>query len=382
MSKDLVSCIQDIYSTKDLISLHEPYFDRDEELSLESVIKSTFVSSVGPLVEELESKISTYTGSLYAIAVVNGTSALQVSLELCGVKPGDEVITQSLTFVASVNAIHHCSAAPIFVDVCKESMGMSPQSLNQFLEENCEVREEGCWNIKSKRIIKACMPMHTFGFPCDINEIKAICDKYNIALVEDSAESIGSSYDKKHTGTFGEFGVISFNGNKTITTGAGGVILTDNKEKAFLAKHITTTAKLPHKWNFDHDMPAYNFRMPNLNAALGLSQLKKLPFLLEQKRLIAKKYKDWGDKNGYCFMQERSGTVSNYWLNTMIVNDKEERDAILEETNKSLVMTRPAWTPMHRLPFNTSFQRDEMTNTDWLFDRIINVPSGVPKNGT
>ena len=380
MSKDLVSCIQDIYSTKDQISLHEPYFDRDEELSLESVIKSTFVSSVGPLVEELESKISKYTGSIYAIAVVNGTSALQVSLELCGVKPADEVITQSLTFVASVNAIHHCSAVPIFVDVCKESMGMSPQSLNQFLEENCEVREEGCWNIKSERIIKACMPMHTFGFPCDIKEIKAVCDKYNIALVEDSAESIGSSYDKKHTGTFGEFGVISFNGNKTITTGAGGVILTDNKEKASLAKHITTTAKLPHKWNFDHDMPAYNFRMPNLNAALGLSQFNKLPFLLEQKRLIAEKCKDWGVKNGYCFKQERAGTISNYWLNTMIVNDKEERDVILEETNKSLVMTRPAWTPMHRLPFNISFQRGEMTNTEWLFDRIINVPSGVPKN--
>ena len=381
MSKDLVNCIQDIYSTKDAISLHEPYFDRDEEISLESVIKSTFVSSVGPLVEELESKISKYTGSIYAIAVVNGTSALQVSLELSGVQPGDEVITQSLTFVASVNAIHHCSAKPIFVDVCKESMGMSPESLNKFLEENCELREEGCWNIRTKRIIKACMPMHTFGFPCEINEIKVICDKYNIALVEDSAESMGSSSHNKHTGTFGEFGIISFNGNKIITTGAGGVILTDNKEKAILAKHITTTAKLSHKWNFDHDMPAYNFRMPNLNAALGLSQLKKLPFFLEQKRLIAEKYKSWGKENGYFFKQERLGTVSNYWLNTMIVKDKKERDAILEETNEALIMTRPAWTPMHKLPFNTSFQREEMTNTNWLFDRIINVPSGVPKNG-
>lgn len=381
MSKSLISFIQDIYSTKDPIPLHEPFFDQDDESGLKSVIKSTFVSSVGPLVPELESKISEFTGSNYAIAVVNGTSALQVSLELCGVQPGDEVITQSLTFVASVNAIHHCSASPIFVDVSKDSMGMSPISLNKFLEENCELREEGCWNTKSKKIIKACMPMHTFGFPCEIEDIKAICSRYNILLVEDSAESIGSSSGEKHTGTFGEFGVISFNGNKIITTGAGGVILTNNEEKAILAKHITTTAKLQHKWNFDHDMPAYNFRMPNLNAALGLSQFKKLSFLLQQKRLIAKRYKEWGDENGYYFMQERPETTSNYWLNTLIVEDKKERDMILEETNQALVMTRPAWTPMHRLPFNTSFQRDEMTNTDWLFDRIINVPSGVPKNG-
>jgi dTDP-4-amino-4,6-dideoxygalactose transaminase len=257
---------------------------------------------------------------------------------------------------------------------------MSPEALQNFLENNCELREQGCWNKVSNRIIKACMPMHTFGFPCDIQKIKKICDDYRITLVEDSAESIGSFYKGTHTGTFGDFGVLSFNGNKIITTGAGGIILTNNEKKAALAKHITTTAKLPHKWDFNHDMPAYNYRMANLNASIGLSQIKKLPFLLKNKRAIASQYKSWGEENGYFFIQESPETTSNYWLNTLIVKDKKERDMILEETNKALIMTRPAWTPMHKLPFNTSFQRGEMTNTNWLFDRIINVPSSVPKN--
>jgi len=381
MSKELISFVKSLYGSENLIPLHEPQLDDSDKDLIIQAIDSTFVSSVGVLVTDFEKNICEYTGSSYAVAVVNGTAALYVSLELSGVNIGDEVLTQSLTFVASTNAIHQCKAFPIFIDVDRETMGMCPVSLEKFLKKNCEIRDEGCWNHSTNRYIKACMPMHTFGFPGEVEKIKKICSNYGISLVEDAAESLGSFVGKKHTGTFGDFGIISFNGNKIITTGAGGVILTDDKEKAFLAKHITTTAKLPHKWNFDHDMPAYNFRMPNLNAALGLSQLKKLPFLLEQKRLIAKTYKDWGDKNGYCFKQERSGTISNYWLNTMIVNDKEERDVILEETNEALIMTRPAWTPMHKLPFNTSFQREEMTNTDWLFDRIINVPSGVPKNG-
>ena len=381
MSNDLTSFVKSLYGEENPIPLHEPHLDESDKDLVIQAIDSTFVSSVGQMVSDLENKICQFTGSNYAVAVVNGTSALFVSLELSGVNTGDEVLTQSLTFVASTNAIHQCKAFPVFIDVDRETMGMCPASLIKFLEENCELREEGCWNRTTNRYIRACMPMHTFGFPCEVDKIKKICANYAISLIEDAAESLGSFLEKNHTGTIGDFGILSLNGNKIITSGAGGIILTNDKKKASLARHITTTAKLSHKWNFDHDMPAYNFRLPNLNAALGLSQLKKLSFLLEQKRLIANKYKNWGDENGYFFKQERKGTISNYWLNTLIVENKRERDIILEQTNKSLIMTRPAWTPMHRLPFNTSFQREEMTNTDWLFDRIISVPSGVPRNG-
>ncbi len=380
MSKNLVNFIQDLYNSKDNIPLHEPYFDSEEEKALESVIKSTFVSSVGPLVGEFESRISEYTGSKYTTAVMNGTCALQIAIELSDVQPGEEVITQSLTFVASTNAILHCSAIPVFIDVSKETMGMSPLSLKDFLDENCEIRDEGCWNKKSNRRIKACMPMHTFGFPCEIDKIKSICDDYGLRLIEDAAESIGSFFGDKHTGTFGDFGIISFNGNKVITTGAGGVILTENKDIALLAKHLTTTAKLPHKWNFDHDISGYNYRMPNLNASLGIPQMNKLKFLLKEKRKIAKNYIDWGKENGFHFKEEIKGTTCNYWLNTLIAKDKKERDMLLEITNKASIMTRPAWTPMHELPFNKSFQRDELKNTAWLADRVLNVPSSPRKN--
>ena len=382
MSKDLINFIQDLYNTKDTIHLHEPFFDNLDKEALTGVIESTFVSSVGPLVGELEDKICKYTGSKFAVAVVSGTAALHTSLLLSNVRPQNEVITQSLSFVATCNAILHCGAIPVFLDVKKETMSLSPESLREFLEENCELRDDSfCWNKKSNRIIKACMPMHTFGFPAEINNIKAICDEFNIRLIEDAAESIGSFDQKKHTGITGDLGILSFNGNKIITTGGGGMILTNNEGLAKLAKHITTTAKLPHKLEFNHDMLAYNYRMPNLNAALGVSQIEKLPLFLEKKRFIADEYKNWGDKNGYSFIQERLGTKSNYWLNTMIVSDKKERDKILKETNKSQIMTRPAWTPLHELPFNISYQRDEMLNTNWLFNRIVNVPSGIPRDG-
>jgi len=377
MSKDLICFIQDLYRTNGRIPLHEPFFDdRDKELLIETV-DSTFVSSVGPLVGDFEKRISEYTGSKYSIAVINGTAALHICLELSGVNSGDEVITQALTFVASTNAILQCSASPIFIDVSKETLGMCPESLKAFLEENCEIREKGCWNKKSRKFIKACLPMHTFGFPCEAEKIKTLCTKYKIRLIEDSAESIGSFLKKKHTGLFGDFGILSFNGNKIITTGAGGMILTNSENSARLAKHITTTAKLPHKWNFDHDIPAYNYRMPNLNASLGITQIEKLPFLLKEKRRIAKQYRDWGNHNGYNFIEESENTTSNYWLNTLIAENKKERNKILEDTNKVLIMTRPSWTPMHKLPFNKKFQKGPLENTNWLADRIVNLPSSA-----
>ena len=377
MSKNLISFIQDLYGTKGRIPLHEPFFDdRDKELLIETV-DSTFVSSAGPLVGNFEKKIAEYTGSKYSIAVVNGTAALQISLELSGVNSGDEVITQSLTFVATVNAILQCRASPIFIDVNKETLGMSPESLKIFLEEHCEIRDEGCWNKKSKKFIKACLPMHTFGFPCEVEKIKTLCRKYKIKLIEDAAESIGSFIMKKHTGLFGDFGILSFNGNKIITTGAGGMVLTNDEKSSRLAKHITTTAKLPHKWNFDHDIPAYNYRMPNLNASLGITQFEKLPFLLKEKRRIAKLYKDWGNHNEYYFKNESRNTTSNFWLNTLIAENKKQRDEILEDTNKALIMTRPSWTPMHKLPFNKIFQKGSLENTNWLADRIVNLPSSA-----
>ena len=374
MSSDLIGFIREIYG-EGSISLHEPKFDERDKDHLSQTIDSTYVSSVGPLVGEFEKKICEFTGSKYSVAVVNGTAALHVSLLLSGVKQNDEVITQALTFVASTNAIHQCNAKPIFIDVDKKSMGMSPDSLRKFLEQNCEIRGSKCLNKESGRIIKASLPMHTFGFPCEISKIKSICDEFKINLVEDAAESIGSFYHSKHTGLFGEFGILSFNGNKIITTGAGGMILTNNEEFANKARHISSTAKIPHKWNFDHDIAAFNYRMPNINASLGITQIEKLPSFLESKRDIARRYIEWGSINGYHFHQESEGTISNYWLNTIITKDKNQRDTLLKDTNASGIMTRPVWTPMHLLPFNSSFQKDELKNTIWLSDRIVNIPS-------
>jgi len=379
MSNSLISFIQSIYQTKDFIPLHEPRFDsRDRDLLIET-LDSTYVSSVGPLVEKFERINSSYTGSNYCISTFNGTSALHTGLKILDVLPGDEVITQSLTFVATVNAIHLCGANPIFIDIDRETLGMSPNYLEEFLSTNCEIRKEGCWNKTTKKYVKVCMPMHTFGFPCKIDLIAEICQKFNIKLIEDSAESLGSFFDGKHTGTFGDLGVLSFNGNKIITTGSGGMILLNDEKKARLAKHITTTAKLPHKWEFNHDMPAFNYRLPNLNASLGISQFSKLDMFLKSKRKLAEQYIIWGSENSFTMLQEPFNSKSNYWLNTLITENKEHKEEILKLTNEAKVMTRPAWTPMHLLPFNNKFQKDDLNNTMWMFDRIVNLPSSVPK---
>jgi len=378
MFNDFVSFVQDIYGTKEFIPIHAPKFNGNEKKYLLETIDSTFVSSVGEFVNEFEFKVAEYTGVKYAIVTVNGTAALHVSLKLSGVEQDTEVITQSLTFVATCNAIRYCGATPVFVDVDRLTLGLSPESLRTFLDENCELRNDGyCWNRSSNRRVVACLPMHTFGFPVQLDEIKQICDRYNIELVEDAAESLGSLYKGHHTGSIGKLSVLSFNGNKIITTGGGGMILTNDERLATRAKHITTTARVLHSWNFEHDEIGYNYRLPNLNAALGVAQMESLPAYVESKRNLAKQYQKWGNENGLLFIKEPNNTQANYWLNVVITQDKHQRDTMLEQTNKSKVMTRPIWTPMHKLAMNQDCQKGDLMNTEWLFERLVNVPSSV-----
>ncbi len=381
MFNDFVRFVKSVYNTDEFIPLHQPRFLGNEKKYVIDTIESTFVSSVGSYVNQFEKNISEFVGVKYAIATVNGTAALHIALKLVGVDTNDEVVTQSLTFVATCNAIRYCNAEPVFVDVNKETLGLSADSLQLFLEQNCEVRGDGfCWNKNSNRIVRACLPMHTFGFPVQLDEIKNICDNYNITLVEDAAESLGSLYKGKHTGTISKLAAISFNGNKIITTGGGGVVLTNDHTIAHRAKHITTTARLADNWNFIHDEIAYNYRLPNLNAALGVAQLELLPQYIKNKRQLASRYQDWGKEHGLKFIEEPKDTRSNYWLNTIIVENKKQKDALLKYTNDNGVMTRPVWEPMHKLEMNLNCQSTELKNTDWLVDRLINVPSSVVLN--
>tara|TARA_B110000008_G_scaffold278906_1_gene324073 strand:+ start:900 stop:2060 length:1161 start_codon:yes stop_codon:yes gene_type:complete len=372
-----VDFIKSLFATDSFIPLHEPRFSGNEKKYLNECLDSTFVSSVGKFVDDFEQKIASYTGSSYAIATSNGTSALHISLLISGVKNGHEVITQPLTFVATCNAINYCNAVPIFIDVDKDTMGMSPSALENFLKKNTIVKNQQCFNKTSGNIIKACLPMHTFGNPCKIDEIQRICKKWCLSLVEDSAESLGSFHNGQHTGTFGELGVLSFNGNKIITAGGGGCILTNSEELAIKAKHITTTAKEPHKWDYSHDMVAYNYRMPNLNAALLIAQLEQLNVFLKSKRLLAKSYENFFKDSHIKFVSEPKNSKSNYWLNSVILNDRIQRDLFLEATNSKNVMTRPIWKLMNKLPMYKNSQCDDLPNSKWLEDRIVNIPSSV-----
>ena len=377
MFEDVVQFIQNIYKTTGFIPLHEPRFAGNEKKYLNECMDSTFVSSVGKFVDQFEEKIAQYTGSKYAVATSNGTSALHISLLLANVEENDEVITQPLTFVATCNAISYCGANPIFIDVDKETMGLSPLSLQAYLKKNAFIKNQQCINNNTGRVIKACLPMHTFGQPCSIDEIKEICDKYNISLIEDAAESLGSFYKDKHTGTFGQMGVISFNGNKIITAGGGGCIITDDDTLAKKAKHLTTTAKVPHKWKYTHDMIGYNYRMPNLNAALLVAQLENLESFLLNKRELAMMYKDFFSDKACHFVEESLHSKSNYWLNTIILKDKEQRDLFLEEANSKGVMIRPVWTLMNKLTMFKHSQCYGLTNVEWLEERVVNIPSSV-----
>ena len=374
----IVNFIQNTFSTKEFIPLHEPKFIGNEKKYLNDCIDSTFVSSVGKYVGEFEKRFADYVGSKYAVATVNGTSALHISLLLAGVKVEDEVITQPLTFIATCNAINYLGAKPIFVDVDLDTMGLSPKSLKEFLQINCEVVDNKCINKTTNKIIKACVPMHTFGHACRIEEIKYICDKWHIILVEDAAESLGSYYKKRHTGTFGKFGTFSFNGNKIITSGGGGVIVTDDEKLAIQAKHLTTTAKISHKWEYIHDEIGYNYRMPNLNAALLVAQLEKLNDFILNKRDLSLKYEEFFSKiDAIDYIKEPDNSRSNYWLQAVIVKDAKKRDDFLDFTNKNGIMTRPIWKPMNELEMFKNSQCSNLDNSKYLQQRVVNIPSSV-----
>lgn len=380
MYKNLVEFIQEVYNTKDFLPLHEPRFIGNEKKYLNDCIDSTYVSSVGKYVDEFEKQFAKKVGSKYAIATVNGTSALHISLILSGVTRDDEVITQPLTFIATCNAIEYIGAKSIFVDVDLDTMGLSPKSLEDFLNKNCELINNVCMNKTTKKAIRVCVPMHTFGHPCKIDRIKEICDKWCISLVEDAAESLGSFYKEQHTGTFGKLGAFSFNGNKIITSGGGGVIVTDDEGLAKRAKYITTTAKVPHKWEYTHDEIGYNYRMPNLNAALLVAQLEQLDTFLQNKRELALKYEYFFESNQEIeFVKEPKNARSNYWLQAIIVKDITHRDEFLEYTNNNGVMTRPIWKLMNELEMFKDCQCTSLVNAKYFEERVVNIPSSVIK---
>ena len=375
--KEIIEFIRSLYKNRDFIPLHEPVFFGNEKRYVNECINSTFVSSVGEFVDRFEEMVAEFTGSKYAVATVNGTSALHIALKLVGVDEQSEAITQPLTFVATCNAISYCNAKPVFVDVDKDTLGMSPESLERFLKNYTSFQNGICINKITKKKIGAVVPMHTFGHPCRIEEIAQICDKYNIPLVEDAAESLGSYYKGKHTGTFGKVSSFSFNGNKTITTGGGGIIVTDDEAIAKRAKHITTTAKIPHPYEYIHDEIGYNYRLPNLNAALGCAQMEKLEEILANKRETAKSYqKEFSNKVEITFITEPKNSKSNYWLNAIILEDSKERDLFLKESNGSGVMTRPIWRLMNRLEMFKDCQSMPLSNAKWLEERVVNIPSG------
>jgi len=371
-----ISFIRDVYKSKeDFIPLHEPRFRGNEKKYVMETIDSTFVSSVGAYVDQFEEMMAETSQTERAVAVVNGTAALQVALRLAGVKQGDEVLTQALTFVATANAIAYNNAQPVFLDVDLDTMGLSPKAVELYLDEHGELREGGCYNKKTGNRIAACLPMHTFGFPVHLNELMEVCNKWNIPVVEDAAESIGSTYHGKPTGSFGQFGIYSFNGNKVVTAGGGGAIVTNDEQMGNFAKHLTTTAKKPHKFEYVHDELGHNYRMPNLNAALICAQLEQLDSFIENKRNLAERYESFFEDQGVKFRKENPGTKANYWLMCVELNDRKERDQFLNETNGKGVMTRPIWQLMYKLPMYEHCFRDEQANAEYLEDRIVNIPS-------
>lgn len=377
MYKNITAFIKELHGNQEFTPLHEPRFLGNEKKYLNECIDSTFVSSVGKYVDSFEKMCAEFCGTKYAVATVNGTAALHIALKLIGVERGDLVITQPLTFIATANAINYCGAEPLFVDVDIDTLGLSPQKLSEILESSCVLETAGCIHRKSGKRIKACVPMHTFGHPCKISELKTLCKKWQIALIEDSAESLGSYYGGKHTGGFGKVGVLSFNGNKTVTTGGGGMIITDDESLAKRAKHITTTAKVPHKWEYVHDEIGYNYRLPNINAALGVAQMEQLPRFLESKRSLAEEYQRYFEDLGVGFLKEPQGAKSNYWLNAILLESKEERDAFLEYTNNNGVMTRPIWRLISELDMYKSVPHGDLENATYLEDRVVNIPSSV-----
>ncbi|WP_201582618.1 LegC family aminotransferase [Psychrobacter jeotgali] len=376
MQKQLINLVRDIYSSNEFIPLHAPSFNGNEHAYLAETIDSTFVSSVGKFVDEFETKVQDFTNSNRAIATVNGTAALNTALNLADVRAGDLVLTQALTFVATCNALYHMGAKPVFIDIELNSFGLCPKAVSEWLYENAIVDNDGqCRHKQSDAAIKAVMPMHTFGHPIQIDELLAICKEWNLTLIEDAAESLGSYYKGKHTGTLGRFGALSFNGNKVITTGGGGMLLCQHENDGVRAKHITTTAKVPHAYEFYHDEPGFNYRMPNLNAALGCAQMEQLEAKLMSKRAVAKRYEDYFEDSKFKFVKEPEYAHSNYWLNAVVCPDLDSRNHLLEATNAQGVMTRPVWQLMHRLPMFADSLSGSLVNSEWAEARLVNLPS-------
>ncbi|MEZ8323842.1 LegC family aminotransferase [Vibrio cyclitrophicus] len=371
----IVEFVRDTYRTDEFIPLHAPTFNGNEKAYVMETIDSTFVSSVGKFVDDFERKIEAYTGTAKAVATVNGTAALHAALYMADVQRGDLVITQALTFVATCNALYHMGAEPIFVDVSPVSLGLCPKAVDAFLSEHAEITEAGCIHRQTGKRIKAVVPMHTFGHPVELDELVAVCLKWNLVLVEDAAESLGSFYKGKHTGTMGDVSAISFNGNKIITTGGGGMVLCKTEELGARTKHVTTTAKVPHPYEFFHDEPGFNYRMPNLNAALGCAQMEVIEQYLKQKRQLAKCYENLFSGTDFQFVTEPDYAESNYWLNAIICPDKKSREEILAGTNSAGVMTRPIWQLMHRLPMFENAMRGDLTYSEFIEAHLINLPS-------
>lgn len=373
-----VDFIRAHFNTKEFIPLHAPVFPGREKEYLNECIDSTFVSYVGRFVGTFEEQTAAFTGAKYAVACVNGTAALHIALVLAGVKDGDEVISPALTFVATANAIAYCRAYPLFADCERDTLGLDPVKLGEWLAANAEVRNDGCcYNKSTGRRISCCVPMHTFGHAVRMDELMEVCNKFNIPVVEDAAESLGTWYKGKHTGTFGKLGILSYNGNKTVTTGGGGMIITDDEALAKKAKHITTTAKVPHRWDFVHDELGYNYRMTNVSAAIGVAQMEKIDFILSNKRETAEAYRKFFAGSEVQFFAERDFCKSNYWLNVVLLKDREERDKFLTFTNDNGVMTRPIWTLMNKLQMYSNCPVMNLDNSQWLEDRVVNIPSSV-----
>lgn len=375
--QNTVQFIQESFNTKEFIPLHVPSFKGNERNFLLDMMDTTFVSSVGPYVDKFEREFAQATQTKKAVAVVNGTAALQVALRLVGVKKGDEVLTQALTFVATANAIHYNNAQPVFIDVDLDTMGFSPVALKNFLEEFGEKREDGCYNKSTGKKIAACVPMHSFGFMCKIDQIVEICDTWNIPVVEDAAEALGSKYKGEYAGGFGNVAAFSFNGNKIITAGGGGAIVSNNEALATKAKYLTTTAKVPHAWEYVHDELGYNFRMPNINAALLCAQLENLNGFIENKKVLFNEYQAFFNNQNLALKPIPEDTEWNYWLMSLQLEDRTERDQFLKYTNENGVMTRPIWQLMYKLPMYAHCQKDAQKNAEFLENRIVNIPSSA-----
>lgn len=372
-----IAFVKELYGS-DQVPLSVPKFVGNEKAYLEACIDSTFVSSVGPFVDRFEKDMAAYTGARRAVVCVSGTNALHMALLLAGVERGDEVLTQALTFIATCNAISYIGAHPVFLDVDRSTMGLSPDAVKSWLAAHAEIRNGQCYDKHTGQRVKACVPMHTFGHPVRIEELAAVCGEWHIELIEDAAESIGSKYKGKHTGLFGKIGALSFNGNKTITTGGGGMLLFMDEELGARAKHLTTQAKIPHRWEFRHDEIGYNYRMPNINAALGCAQLEHLDAFIADKRETAGIYADFFRREtDIDFFCEPENCYSNYWLNVVMLPDRDRQQAFLQETNDNGVMTRPVWELMSRLPMFAQCQHDSLANTLWFADRVVNIPSSV-----